>query len=63
MKVDDSQAYRNMEMTRERTSFPFDARDVLLSHQIGFSFVKAAVACSILKRTSGSVSHHLSQLF
>ena len=40
-------------MTRERISFTFDPRDMLLSLQMGFSFVKAAVACAILKRTSG----------
>ena len=40
-------------MTRERISFTFDPRDMLLSFQIGFCFVKAAVACSILERTSG----------
>ena len=42
-----------MEMTRERISFTFDPRDMLLSLQMGFSFVRAAVACSILERTSG----------
>ena len=40
--------YINMEMTRER----LDPNDMLLSLQIGFSVVKAAVACSILERTS-----------
>ena len=42
-----------MEMTRERISFAFDPRDMLLSLQMGFSFVRAAVACAILERTSG----------
>ena len=42
-----------MEMTRERISFTFDPRDTLLSLQMGFSFVRAAVACAILERTSG----------
>ena len=42
-----------MEMTRERISFPFDPRDMLLSLQMGFSFVRATVACAILERTSG----------
>ena len=42
-----------MEMTRERISFTFDPRDMLLSLQMGFSFVRAAVTCSILERTSG----------
>ena len=53
VKVHDSQAYRNMEMTRERISFIFDPRDMLLSLQMGFSFVRAAVDCAILERTSG----------
>ena len=53
VKVHDSQAYRNIEMTRERISFMFDPRDMLLSLQMGFSFVRAAVACAILERTSG----------
>ena len=42
-----------MEMTRERISFTFDPRDMLLSLQMGFSFVRAAVAYAILERTSG----------
>ena len=40
-----------MEVTRERISFTFDPRDMLLSLQI--SFVRAVVACAILERTSG----------
>ena len=39
-------------MTRECISFTFDPRD-MLSLQMGFSFVRAAVACAILERTSG----------
>ena len=42
-----------MEMTKEPISFTFDPRDMLLSLQMGFSFVRAAVACAILERTSG----------
>ena len=41
------------EMTRERISFTFDPRGMLLSLQIGFSFVRAAVACATLERISG----------
>ena len=44
--------YRHMEMTREHISFIFDPKD-MLSLQIGFSFVRDAVACSILERISG----------
>ena len=51
--VHDSQAYRNMEMTRDRISFYFHPRDMLLSLQIGIGFVRAAVACAILERISG----------
>ena len=53
IKVHDSRAYRNIGMTREPISFTFDPRDMFLLLQIGFSFVKAAVACAILDRTSG----------
>ena len=42
-----------MEMTRERISFFFDLRDMLLSLQMGFRFIRSAVACAILERTSG----------
>ena len=41
-----------MEMTRECISFTFDARDTLLSLQMCFSFLIAAVACAILERIS-----------
>ena len=40
-------------MTRERISFTFDPRDMFLQLKIDFSFVKAAVACTIVERTSG----------
>ena len=40
-------------MTKERFSFTFDPRDMLLSLQIGFSFVRVAVACAILERIPG----------
>ena len=53
VKVHVSQAYRNMEMTRERISFTFDPRIILLSLQMGFSFVRAAVGCAIIERISG----------
>ena len=42
-----------MEMTRERISFTFEPKDMLLSIQMAFSFERAAVACSILERISG----------
>ena len=52
-KAYDPQAHRNTEMTRERTSLTPDPRDMLLSLQMGPSFVRAAVACAILERTPG----------
>ena len=51
VKVHDSQAYRNLEMTSEHIRFTFGPRDML--SRMGFSFVRAAVACAILERTSG----------
>ena len=53
VKVYDSQANRNMEMARERISFTFDPRDMLLSLQMDFSFVRAAEAYAVLERISG----------
>ena len=52
-KTHDSQAYTNKDMPREHISFTSDPRDMLLSLHTGFSFIKAAVACAILERTSG----------
>ena len=42
-----------MEIARERISFTLNLRDILLSLQTGFSFVRAVVACAILERISG----------
>ena len=60
--------HRHTEMTRERISFTFDPRDMLLSLQMGFSFVRAAVACAIIEIIVQSLreplvwSYHLKQL-
>ena len=53
VRVHDSQAYRKMDVTRERISRILELRETLLSIQIGFSLVNAAVACAILKSISG----------
>ena len=53
MRVHDSQAYRKMEVTRERISRILELREILLSIQTGFSLVKTAVVCAILKSISG----------
>ena len=36
-----------MEMTKEHISFNFDPRDIVLSLQTGFRFVRATVTCAI----------------
>ena len=53
MGVHDSQAYRKMDVTRERISRILELREILLSFQTGFSPVNAAVVCAILKSISG----------
>ena len=53
VKVYDSPVYRNMDTTRECIRFAVDPRDMLLALQMGFSFFRAKVACTILERTSG----------
>ena len=53
MRVHDSQAYRKMDVTRERISRILELREILLSILIGFSLVNAAVACAILQSNSG----------
>ena len=53
MRVRDSQAYRKIDVTRERINRILALREILLSLQIGFSFVSAAVVCAILESISG----------
>ena len=53
MRVHDSQAYRKMDVTRERISCILELREILLSFQNGFSLVNAAAACAILESISG----------
>ena len=52
LRVRDSQTYRKMDVTRERISL-LELREILLSIQIGFSLVNAAVACAILQSNAG----------
>ena len=51
--VQDSHAYRKMDVTRERISRILELTEILLSIQTGFSLVNAAVACAILESISG----------
>ena len=53
VSVHDSQAYRKMDVTRERISRILELREILLSIQTGFSLVNAAIACAILESISG----------
>ena len=53
MRVHDSQAYREMDVTRERISRILELREILLSIQTGFSLVNAAVVCAIPESISG----------
>ena len=54
VRVNDSQAYRKTDVTRERISRILELREILLSFQTGFSLVNAAVVCDILESISGS---------
>ena len=53
MRVQDSEAYRKLDVTRERISRIFELREILLSFQTGFILVNAAVVCAILDSISG----------
>ncbi|GFO43184.1 hypothetical protein PoB_006968900 [Plakobranchus ocellatus] len=53
VRVHVSQAYRNIEITNVRTSLIFEPSAMLLSFQIVFNFVSAAVVCAILDNVSG----------
>ena len=53
MRVHDSQAYRKMNVTRERISGILELREILLSFQTGFNLVNAAVFFAILESISG----------
>ena len=53
VRVHDSQAYRKMDVTRERISRILELREILLSFQIGFNLVSVAVVCTLLEGISG----------
>ena len=53
MRVHDSQAYRKMDVTRERINLILELRKILLSFKTGFNLVNAAVVCAILESISG----------
>ena len=51
--VNNSQAYRKMDVTRDCISHILELKEVLLSFQTGFNLVSAAVVCTILESSSG----------
>ena len=53
VRVHDAQAYKKMDVTRECISCILELREMLLSFQIGFNNVNAAVICAILESISG----------
>ena len=53
MTVHDSQAYRKMDVTKERISCILELREILLSFQTGFNLVNAAVVRAMLESISG----------
>ena len=53
VRVHDLQAHRKVDVTRERISRILELRKILLSFQIGFNLVNAAVVCAILESISG----------
>ena len=53
MRIHDSQAYKKMDVTRERISGILELREILLSFQTGFNLDNAAVVCAILESISG----------
>ena len=59
VRVHDSQAYRKMNVTRERISRILELTEMLLSFQTGFNLVNAAVVCAILETTRGLDPHQI----
>ena len=53
VRVHESQAYRKMDVKRERISRILELRKILLSFKTGFNLVNASVVCAILESISG----------
>ena len=66
VKAHDSQAYRNMEKTKEHINLIMELSVMFLSLQVILSFVSAAIVCAILAITSNfeiwSVTHYYFEL-
>ena len=53
MRVQDSQAYMKMDVTRKHVSRILELRDIPLSFKTGFNLVNAAVVCANPESISG----------
>ena len=53
VRVHDSQAYRRIDVTRERIGFILELKEILLSFQTGFNLVNVAVLSAIVESISG----------
>ena len=53
LRVDGSQAYRKMDVTKERISRIVEVREMLLSFQTSLNLVNAVFVCAILENISG----------
>ena len=53
VKVHDSQAYRKMDVTRERITRILELREMLLSFQTGYNLLNADIVRDILESISG----------
>ena len=53
VRVHDLQAYRKTDVPRECISLILEWRGMLMSFQMGFNLVNAAVVCAILESVSG----------
>ena len=51
VNLNDSQAYKKVEITSESISLVLELSVMFLSFQIGLSFVTSAVVCALLERT------------
>ena len=58
-EVYDLQAYRKMDVTRERISRILEVTEMLFSFNTGFNHVNAVVVCAILESISGLDPHQL----
>ena len=59
VRVHDSEAHREMDVTREHIKRSLELREMLLSFQTGSNLVNAAVVCAVLESVSGLNPHQI----